>query len=187
MSSRRTNLEIPEIEENLHSTSTTNTRNTTNDNEDNDVSTNNTNGSLNTTTTTVTLYSQVNHNEIETDPLLKRLYDSVDAMLRDQTLSQRNTQDNIVSKLFYVVMTAIEKNLSDQDSPFTRNSTVDERLRNMGNYSSFSSWINDSNLLPPTPSDLDIDDISLIDHAQNIYLKELEINQPTWFAAGSYT
>ncbi|CAI2169933.1 19579_t:CDS:1 [Funneliformis geosporum] len=89
------------------------------------VNENNNNTSTTTTTTTYHLNARLNFNHIESNPLLKSLYDQVDSMLQ-----QPSGQE--ITKLFYVVLSAIDKNFSNPNSPLSMNSEVNN-LRQLFN------------------------------------------------------
>ncbi|RGB35060.1 hypothetical protein C1646_785879 [Rhizophagus diaphanus] len=59
---------------------------------------------------------------IDSNPLLKSLYDQVDSMLQ-----QSSGQD--VTKIFFTVLVAIDKNLSNPNSPLSMNSDANDLRR----------------------------------------------------------
>ena len=78
-----------------------------------------------TTTNTQSQQSRA-RTEIESNPLLKSLHDQVDLML------QRPSSQN-VKNIFFAVILAIDKNLSNPNSPLSMNSDPNE-LRRLFNF-----------------------------------------------------
>src|SRR5256886_2363250 len=75
---------------------------------------------------TETTYSRPNtrldHTHIDSNPLLKSLYDQEDSMLQ-----QSSGQD--VTKIFFAVLSAVDKNLSNQNSPLSMSSDASDLRR----------------------------------------------------------
>ncbi|GES80047.1 hypothetical protein GLOIN_2v1590884 [Rhizophagus clarus] len=65
---------------------------------------------------------RLDNNFVDSNPLLKSLYDQVDSMLQ-----QSSGQD--VTKIFFTVLMAINKNLSDSNSPLSMNSDANDLRR----------------------------------------------------------
>jgi hypothetical protein len=65
---------------------------------------------------------RLDNNFIDSNPLLKSLYDQVDSMLQ-----QSSGQD--VTKIFFTVLMAIDKNLTNPDSPLSMNSEANDLRR----------------------------------------------------------
>src|SRR5436853_3910678 len=63
--------------------------------------------------------TRLDHTQIDSNPLLKSLYDQVDSMLQ-----QSSGQD--VTKIFFTVLMAIDKNLSNPNSPLSMNSDAND-------------------------------------------------------------
>ncbi|CAG8476329.1 3809_t:CDS:1 [Funneliformis caledonium] len=141
------------------------------------------------------LNARLNFTHIESNPLLKSLYDQVDAMLQ-----QSSGQD--ITKLFYVVFSAIDKNFSNPTSPLSMNSdannlrqlfnTQNDRisltltLRRLTQQSTPQSVSSEesltSNLPPPPETWSDTDMTSLIDQV----IKDEELIGNFSSAYGSY-
>src|SRR5688572_1319786 len=66
--------------------------------------------------------TSLDHTQIDSNPLLKSLYDQVDSMLQ-----QSSGQD--VTKIFFTVLSAIDKNLSNPNSPLSMNSDANDLRR----------------------------------------------------------
>src|SRR6266480_1335671 len=66
--------------------------------------------------------TRLDHTHIDSNPLLKSLYDQVDSMLQ-----QSSGQD--VTKIFFAVLSAVDKNLSNQNSPLSMNSDANDLRR----------------------------------------------------------
>ena len=66
--------------------------------------------------------TRLDHTHIDSNPLLKSLYDQVDSMLQ-----QSSGQD--VTKIFFAVLSAVDKNLSNPNSPLSMNSDANDLRR----------------------------------------------------------
>ena len=66
--------------------------------------------------------TRLDHTHINSNPLLKSLYDQVDSMLQ-----QSSGQD--VTKIFFAVLSAVDKNLSNPNSPLSMNSDANDLRR----------------------------------------------------------
>src|SRR2546423_13473156 len=66
--------------------------------------------------------TRLNHTHINSNPLLKSLYDQVDSILQ-----QSSGQD--VTKIFFAVLSAVDKNLSNPNSPLSMNSDENDLRR----------------------------------------------------------